>query len=560
MIIAQKMITLFVAVALFGCGQPLGLLAQTQKTAPPDSSKIVPSKEKIELPDVLIYGPDKSRRTTGEKIDSKQDDVKLIPPTENYQPVPNAQDFANQKASFNLDDGRASSRTMVQIDYGKFQQFDALAGYWQETEKINTSFSGRYSRSNGQFENSQYFIGLVDGQFGGYLSDQFFMTVRGHLYTSDYGMYSVAIPEVKRTVSNKKFDFDSHWNISAEQSLEFGLSLHQNSFDDADTADYQSELSERNVGLSAAYSTKIRTTRIHFSGLYQYHKTNAGDVSDIINSQKYIDVKTWLLQPWGKYIVVKPGLALENIDLSNGFSETLLSPEVEIIYTPLQTFGIRLSAGQEYSPIVFSQQWKANPFISHSFDFIPSKKELELKASLEYRPTNSMTLMAEATYQDWAHYAYWHRDDITGLFSLAEMASVDLATLIVKSKMRLASDLLFDAGFQWLHGVSGENSASEYSHIPYLERYKIPVNLEYQLTKTTSARLGFQWIGSRYFELNSTDALPGYGLLSLLMEMKVHKHVTGFVNGKNLLNQKNEPWQGYAGTGIYFEIGLRGNW
>ncbi|MFZ5515427.1 MAG: hypothetical protein ACOY90_02235 [Candidatus Zhuqueibacterota bacterium] len=558
--IAQKFFALLVTGAMVVSMQPQTALAQTQKTVPPDSSKIVPSKEKIELPDVLIYGTDKSARTPGDKIDSRQDDVKLIPPTENYQPVSNAQDFANQKVSFNQADGRASSRTMVQIDYGRFQQFDALAGYWQELDKINTSFSGRYSRSNGQFGNSQYFIGLVDGQFGGYLSDQFFMTARGHLYTSDYGMYNVALHDLKRNVSNKKFDFDSHWNISAEQAIEFGLSLHLNNFEDADTANYRSELSERNVGLSAAYTTKIRATRVHFNGLYQYNKINTADDPDLSNSQKYIALKTWVLQPWGKFVVIRPGLTLENIDLSNGFSETLLSPEVEVIYTPIQTFGIRLSAGREYSPLVFSQQWKTNPFISHAFDFIPAKKDLELKASMEYRPTNAITFMAEAAYQDWAHYAFWHRDVSTGLISLSDMNSVDLTSLTVKSKMNLSPDILFDVGLQWLYGVPGDSSASSVDHIPYLERYKIPVNLGYQITKMTSAKLGFQWIGPRYYALNSTDTLAGYGLLSLLVEMKVHTHVIGFINGKNLLNQTNEPWQGYAGTGIYFEIGLRGNW
>lgn len=549
-------IVAFALSAVLSLSMNNNVLAQTKKTALPDSSK----KEKIELPDVLIYGKDKSVRKTGDKIDLRQEDVKLIPPTVNYQPASTIQDFDNQKVAFSKSSQRSTSRAMLQIDYGKFQQFDALAGYWKETEKLNTSIHGNYSRSEGQFDNSQYFIANLNGQFGSYLSENFFMTLRGSFYASEYGMYTVKLADAERTVSDKSISFDSRLNVSDDQSIELGITVHQNNFDDADTVNYTSELDERNVSLSARYTTKFGTTRLNFASLYQYNKINNFNVLETVNSQKYFHFKSWILQPLGKYVVFKPGIIVENLDLSNSFSGTLVSPEVEIVFTPTNKFGIRLKSGREYSPLTYSEQWKSNPFVSHSFNFIPMKKSLELKAGIEIRPLTRLSFFSEVTFQKWENYAYWFRELTSGLFSIHSLEKANLTTVNVRGKYQLSEKLIFNAGLLLFYDSIEDESVSSERHIPYLSAYKIPISFELQFLKNASAQLGFQWIGPRHYSLDTDETLDDYALLSLMIEASFHKHLTGFASGKNLLDQKHEPWLGYPGMGWHFEIGFRAHW
>jgi len=87
---------------------------------------------------------------------------------------------------------------MLQLNYGKFQQLESLAGWWQETDKINFGMHGRYSRSKGQFKNSQFELGQLNAQVGGGISKDLTFKTKGSFKYFDYGLYGAEMNNLQR--------------------------------------------------------------------------------------------------------------------------------------------------------------------------------------------------------------------------------------------------------------------------------------------------------------------------------------------------------------------------
>ena len=225
---------------------------------------------------------------------------------------------------------------------------------------------------------------------------------------------------------------------------------------------------------------------------------------------------------------------------------------------PTPKFGVLLKASREYSPLNYFDLCEKNPFISPTTQFISMKKELELKLGTEYKFSSRLTLNGEMIRQNWKNYAYWYREPSFGLFRLNSLDKATLTILNFQSKLNFSSKLNFDAGIQINFDSSKHDSVN--NHLPYLEQFRIPFNLEYKSDKTVQASLSFQLIGPRYVDLKNDEKLSTIALLSAYFEKQLIKNISVFVEGNNLFNQKYEFWQGYPGMGFYFGAGLRGSW
>lgn len=543
------------------------LIAQTKEQTPPDTSKksgqkIQPKKDrpKLELPDVLIYGTDRSVRLTGDKLNKYHEDVKLVAPIINYQPLSEDLSFENNKDLFRTQRKSTDSKTLLQLDAGRYQQFDVMASRWKEAEKYNYTVQANYGRSNGQYENSQYYQGWIKGQFGIRLSPNLFVSSQGAFQLFDYGLYGSQFEDLQRETSGGKIKVDAQWSIEAEQSTELSIYFQQNNYKDDDAINYRSKLVERNIGLISTYETKYHSTPIFIRALYEYHKLNNPDI-DVPNSQKYLQLKSWLTFKVKQYIIIKPGILFENLEVNDSFSEYQFSPDLELIATPVTKIGLLLKASRGYFPLNYCNWWEKNPFVSPPTNFIPMKKEMELKFGIEYHPYSSVSLSGEVIRQNWKNYAYWSHDAQIGLFQLRPLEKVMLTICSFQSKFTLSSKLSFDVGVQFkFDSVKDDSLVKNGNNLPYLERLRFPFNFEYKINETTQALLNFLWVGPRYISLTENEKLSKLTLLSFQVEKQFHKNFSVFIEGNNLLDQKYEFWLNYLGMGLYFEVGLKGNW
>jgi outer membrane receptor protein involved in Fe transport len=244
--------------------------------------------------------------------------------------------------------------------------------------------------------------------------------------------------------------------------------------------------------------------------------------------------------------------------VNDSLSQYLVSPDIEIIAMSTPKFGVLLKASREYLPINYTEICEKNPFISSKTNFVPMKKEMELKLGIEYKFSSQLSLNGEIIRQSWKKYAYWYREPKIGLFQLNSLNKATLTILNFQSKFTFSSKLNVDAGIQINFDSSKDDSVT--NHLPYLERFRIPFNLEYKIDKTTQASLTIQLIGPRYADLKNNEKLSSIGLLSVYLEKQLIKNISVFVEGNNLTNQKYEIWQKYPSMGFYFGAGLRGSW
>lgn len=542
------------------------IFAQERVPSPPDTTqktgqKLPPQEEKsrLELPDVLIYGTDRSVRMTGDKVESRQNDVKMIAPTMEYQSLVTELDSEYQKKQFQGSKWGSGSQTILQLDAGRFSQFGILAGRYQELTDFNYSVQGNYNRSNGQYRNSQYFEGSLKAQAGVRIAPNFVVSGNGCYRASDYGLYGAEIEKLGRKISIGRFKINSQWSNSPDQTLEAALNYHQNVYNDKDTANYQSKLAERNIALSAGFQTKLGRYPVTIQGLYQYSRLNPE--SEAIVSQKLLQLRSSLSFSIKQYVTLKPGLVFENLELQPSFSGNYVSPELEIVATPHDKLGILIKVNRGYSTLTYFNYWESNQFVSQDVQFIPSKKEMEAKLGIEFNPFSYITISGAVLHQQWDKYRYWELETGSGLFSINAIKNVSLTTFSLQSRIDLMPNLKLDAGIQFvLEDVPADSSFDNDQHTPYLERFRMPMSLAYQFDSATEARLAFHWIGSRFVSLNDDKKLSAFGLLQLSIEKRLHNHFSVYLKGDNLLNQEYQLWQNFPGMKLYFEIGIKGIW
>jgi len=543
------------------------LYAQTKKTTLPDTTKKATQKlqrkqdlPKLELPDVIIYGTDRAIRVSGDKLNRPDEDIKLVAPKINYQPLTKDLQLQNHKGYFQSQQRSIHSKTMLQLDAGRYQQLNIEASRWNEAEQYNYSVQASYERSNGQFKNSQYYQGSIKGQLGICLSPNFIISSRGKFRLFDYGLYGAQFENLQRKTSDGKLKIDAQWSISAEQSANFSVYLQQNNCKDNNASNYQSKLITRNIGLISLYQTKYRSIPFFIRGLYEYQKLNKVTL-DAINSQQYIQIKSWSSFKIKKFLIIKPGILFENLDLSDSFSAYQFSPDVEMIVTPIRKLGIVLRGTRGYYPFHYTDLCERNSFVCHKINFIPITKELELKLGIEYHPSSTVSLTGEVTRQNWRNYAFWSREEETGLFQLTSLNKAILTIINFQSRFTISPKLNFNAGIQInFDTIKSDSLAINDNHLPYLQRLILPFNFEYKINESMKTLLSFLWIGPRYLDLTNDEQLSTFGLLSLYFEKQFHKNISVFVEGNNLLNQKYEFWQHYPAMGLYFEAGLKGSW
>jgi len=542
------------------------LYCQEKTTAHTDTSKkavkkLPPATEppRLQLPEVLIYGTDRSLRVSGDKLNRSREEVKLIAPSIDYQSEGQHRRLQNHKGYFQFSKEKIKSRTAFKLDVGSFQQFEINASHWKQNENYNYGIGANYERSNGQYENSQYLQAGLKSQLGMRLSSGFIVAGNTDFQLFDYGLYGAETSGLKRELKKGDIKIESQWSPAADQSATVSIYYQQNNYRDR-AEQYQSELARRDIGLVATYQTRLRTIPLFVRGSYDYQKLDITD-DEIVRSQKYLRLKSWTSVKINRYFRVKPGVLFENLDLAALYSAGQFSPELEIIATPTSHLGILLKGSRGFEPMNYAGLSQKNPFISYQVDFIPARKELELKFGVEYNPISGVSLIGEFIQQNWSDYAFWARNVRSGLFVLNSLDKVNLTNINFQAQWRPRSDLKLDTGLQlYFPSVPDQSLQSGKIRVPYLEKFRIPITIEYSITDKIQSGLTLLWIGARYTEFDADHTLGSFGLLNAHVKSHIYKSISFFIGGNNLLNQKYEFWEKYPGMGAYFEAGLKGNW
>ncbi|MDZ7340432.1 MAG: hypothetical protein ONB27_03675 [candidate division KSB1 bacterium] len=541
--------------------QSARLGAQTQPTTADSVRKLPPQDDrpKLELPDVLIYGPDRAIRTDGEKLNSTHDDLKLIAPSTDYRSRLGDDLLDRQKDLYSAQVKGPGRRLLLQSAVGRFQQFDVLAGFQQETKLYNFSLQGSYDRNEGQFENSQYFQAEAKGHVAGRISPQILLSGQMNFMVSQYGMYAAGDSQLQRKINQGNFRLAAKWAPDANQIYDGAIYFHQTTFRDRDTSDYRSEVNEKMLGIMAGFQTKSSLVPLFVTAKYEFNQL--ADERDSSQTQGFLQLKSWLFYAYRQLLVVKPALVLEYFAAGDSFAKNLLVPELELTATPTPALGLFFKAGVGYHPANHSDRWSQNAFVSRQIDFIPAERQLELKFGIEYALLSRVSIRGEWLHQRWARYGYFRRELDSGLYRMSALDRVTMNQAVLRATANLSPQLTMDGGLQLAFAaVKHDTLSGAKVHLPYLQPWRIPIHVYYTINSLTQLQATLIGIGARYTSLTGNRTLSPVALLSFRLERQLHRKILGYVEGRNLLNQHHALWQGYPSQRMYFELGIKGSW
>lgn len=524
--------------------------------------KLLPSIEpaQLQLPDVLIYGSDRSLRISGDKLAQPWDDAKAIAPKISYRPVADELELVN-KSRHLLDQAKPpKSRTLGQLDVGRFEKFNIAAGHWQRINDYYFGFHGFYNRSSGQYKNSQFSQGALQGLFSFPAVPQINLSSQLDFHWANYGLYGSPIKHLHRRKRGGDLKLDSQWIIDTEQSANFGLLYQQTNFFDSDGNDFRQKGVLRHVGLNVVYQTNYWNIPIQWRAGYEYQALGRID-SDSTNAKNYLYLGASSSFVIKSYITIQPSILFENLDVNDSLSAYQLWPSIELITTPVKQLGLKLRLSKELSPCNYVELIEKNPFLSLKTIFVPIRNELELRLSGEYMPSSHFSLSFEFIRQTWRSFGYWVRETELGLLELGEIDKVQLSTVKLLTRYRLSPRANLETALQWqFDQIQRDSMNLQGDRVPYLERFRLPINFDYQIDRATQTSLSMIVVGPRYADRNNMKRLDGFVLISARGSRQLMKNIAAYAEINNLLNQKYQLWEKYPALGFYFEIGLKGNW
>ncbi len=535
------------------------LYAQTADTTKTDVSQTNrQDSTRIKLPDVVIYGKDRSVRQYGHKLATsgkKGEKIKL----EKESSILPRDEVLYQKLRYSLAKENQTSRKLIRLGYGRFQELNFGAGIWQEFSTTNIVFQGGFSRSNGQYENSQYRKADAQAQISQDLSENFITKADAKFIINNYGLHGAKIEQLTRSLQQSRLYWDNHWTINKSQTIKLAFQLFQSGLN-TENLPAKSKVEDNRFGLTGAYSVQVKNLSLNLTSYFSHYNFE-NKPQNLTQSQNYFSIRSEFQYPFRDLFSLKAGFVFQDIEIDQAFSKNRFSPNFEFVFTPMQNIGFKLSGAQGYQLVCFFERLELNPYLDGQIDFRPDNTAINLAFNFEYQPIAFLTLKTSINWQKIKQYSFWERDSLSGLFQLHRASEADLSywdcSVDFKFNKHLTLNVELALGFE---SIQDDTLETYDDKLPYFPKYKMPVTLKYEPGKNTLALLDFQLVGPRRVSVYRDESLEKYWLISVRVQQKVTSYFSFFLNSHNLLNQEFERWQGYRAMGFYVESGMKFQW
>ena len=547
----RRIVLLRIFIALFVLNiSNFGICLQdTQKTRKISNKE----KSKLDLPDVVIYGSEKSTRLSGKKISAEKESIKLIDRKIEYTSITSEKISIDDKLQYFEKSQLSQVLTTLSLQYSSFNTPALQLSRWEEKKNFNYGIDVGYLKSNGEFTNSQYSDANAQFNCGILFTSAFNIKLRTNFSRINYGIYGAAISDFKREIDNMSVELISQININSKNVVAItGLVRQIEPTDDVLIDNYNNSFNEKTQNLSVRYTSNF-ASNIQFNIKADYEKNF---YSRIDSSWNYATVTTDLVIPLKQFLTIKSLLTYEYI---TNFSSRF-SPGFELVFTPTSRIGFSVHGSRYYNPIYYYELWRENRFYSLNMQAPPSDVKFDFRANLEFRPINELTLKLNFTQKWIKNYSFWQKDSLN-LYGLTQLEEVSIRTFSAglnyqaSDMIKICADLIF-----FNDDIKNSQFPSVNNMIPYLEEYRIPIKLELNLPKKIMFHLNTTLIGPRNINLNSNDKLENFIYVSLYGEKLFSTYFTFFTLIENLTNRKYEVWQNYQEFSSRFFIGIKSKW
>ncbi len=545
---------------------------KSSKSVEIDSTK--QHQNRLEIPEVLIFGKDRSIRVPTTKRTELESNAILpldldINRGQKSEPSSIDEDQIPDKVLTSL-----NHSSQVELRYGTYNSPFLSANHWHQFNKTSFDIEGMFEKSDGQYRNSQFENWMIS------FSAVYEFNFRNKIYAGgsfrsfDYGLWASSVDH-KREWNQSQFrvGYNGTINESTQYELRFSQVKSPIESDIDQLPDSLSQINnrEKNREISAKLIRIWNNMEISFQAVTYTNKLDA-NINRIISIPNlgYINSISKLNINVARQIsqngFIRAGLDYQFYDLDSlGISDNRFNPVFEFTWnasSKVKFSGFyksfwRLTTRQQLleinpasdlqltdSPIEdikssagVGLQWQMNPLSSLSLSY--NYQDIEnLQAWMVPDNSDPFTLFRIRTFPK-AHLS---------LFKL-EFAYGNLAPYRIRSTILISGSSIDDFG-NTLPADPAERK------IPYLEDVKFPVEFEYRLNTNVIASVTGDYLSSRVFSLSQPVLGKSFLRLNARINYKKDKFEL-YILSTNILDQKYQIWQNYMENGIQIFSGLK---
>ena len=530
-------------------------------------------KQKMELPDVLVLGTSRERRTPKTKrapVRSPAPPASVL----NRTPLPPQQpDVALAAAVPSLQAVSRPTATSAGFRFGGFNTAELAFRHWQRQKDVEFSVAGQYGSSDGAYPNSQYERWRLGTEVQYHLAGGNVLRTGVEYRSNHYGLWGTPA-RIRRKLEQLQGSFGLTSFRSGK--ISYGLEVRtyrlplRSAMDRISANRLLDNTQEKGFVASGRGSLSAGVWRI--GGRAEYLSVtekkppllDALAASPVSSSLRLATVRLTAERLLGAQGVFRFGLKWQSAALPGGKKQRLF-PVFALNYSLNSKTQLRLRYTGELRLLTLKNLSRSNPFLDFKLP-ADALEEHRQKITLGLAQQLSRDLTVKVTYQygTAANFHYWSRMDSSaggpaGLFALRPADKVHLAflraeviwgtltPLRVRARLQISGsgiDRLPDSGRPVLH-----------KKIPYFEDVGLPVFVDYRVRKNLTLHGEFFYAGDRFASPYELKSLKSIWLLNGELSYRL-RFVEISLGARNILNQKAEIWQGYPVPGLQLFLGV----
>jgi len=535
------------------------LLAAAQERPLPPARMILPSdslaarrtpakleadSSRIELPDVVVFGQDRSVRQVESKRRSGDEGPRLLRPDYSSLSI-----FARRDNSRPLVNAAAAARDRLiwaNAAAGSYTSVIADAGYSGKFTWGSARFSGWLDRSNGAFNNSRHAGGGVAATATTPLRPELHGRAQAEMSWLSRGLHGAVLPDLSRKANHSLLAGEVDFAIDPLSSARAGLQIAGAGISTDSSSRELLQSGEFVIGLHGSYQRQMErfTLRAHAAYTRESLSADPDSLDDTAGfSQIRAEVQTSLL----RNLQLTAALGYQD------FIRGRFAPSLRLAFIPNDRWGITAAAWAGLRHVSIRERLLENPYLSHGVPLAADDSPLSLQVQSDFRPVGSMVFHFGLFHGRYDQLNYWQRDDESGLIGLYQVEKIRLTELQAGVRVGLHAGMMLQ-GELHLNSDHLEEAVGQGDddRVPYRPDYRARASLGMPLPWQLQLNAQLEMVGERRRGLDMEGRLPEYVLLNAGVGRKFGRHLYGELAALNILDRRYVIWEGYDEPGIQF--------
>ncbi|MDZ7373284.1 MAG: TonB-dependent receptor [candidate division KSB1 bacterium] len=552
----------------------------TTAAAKPPAEPSATERSRLELPDVLIIGQDRSRREAGEKLQAEAVPVGVYEPTVDYRPVRLVADEWGKKTTFSRVPQIRLRGLEARATYGDYRWLRGEAIHWAQGERLSYEVAGRIDRTDGPYRNSGWKKWAGQGRVGFDTKDGGHVSLRAGVAGQEIGMHTPVVKRVGSTSEVRgeysgaarqlrlRVAAEAGWG-SVEQRFVPGFGWPDSVVPRQDLL-WNAKLSRSRLEAGCEWDAGplgiqagLRYNGYRFSPSLAESLAAKNDLSSL-----FVD----LTVPIAQRASLASGVAIENWRQRGKGRTSRLSLNARAAGTVTPHLGVSCEVRSGFQPVDPLQIWMADPYFdARQTDWSAERVRASVGAAAELKLISGgrIRFRWRRAFLNGAHY--WEEvadtcGGCSGTYLFAYRALEKLESNEVAIGLDLYSQRHLSATIELVQ-LSEELERSEdrlsypgFTRRPFLAHWRLPIQSSWRPIPQLRVGLTAAWVGRRPRDLAGDRMLGAYTRADVDVEVAVSKNILVRGEARNLTDRRIVLRTGHPEFGRVFALGLHGAW